>query len=97
MSPINATTVNVMWDEPAKPGGMIVNYVIVISQFSAVINHTDTSNLTLSLYGLTFNTDYTINISAVNFMQGDVASMSFTTPSCKCVIVLMCYVMYCFD
>ena len=49
------------------------------------------------IYGLTPNTNYTVNISAVTVEPGDVASLSFTTPSCKCVIVLMCYVMYCSD
>ena len=62
-----------------------------------IVNHTDVSVLTTTIYGLTHNTSYIVTISAVTVEPGDTASMSFTTPSCKCVVVLMCYVMYCFD
>ena len=96
--PINATAVSVLWDEPAIPNGIIQYYTIAISSNPVVIlNHTNLINLTLDICGLTHNTNYTVNISAVTVEPGDAASMSFTTPSCKCVIVLMCYVMYCFD
>ena len=96
--PINATAVSVLWDEPATPNGIILYYTIVISSNPVVIlNHTNLINLILEIYGLTHNTNYTININAVTVEPGDVASLSFTTPSCKCDIVLMCYVIYCFD
>ena len=96
--PINATAVRVMWDEPAIPNGIIQYYdIIILSNPVVILNHTNLVNLTLDIYGLTHNTNYTINISAVTVEPGDAASMSFTTPSCKCVIVLMCYLMYCFD
>ena len=101
VSPANATVVNVMWDEPAKPGGIINNYTITISTItmnnSVFVKYTDLSDLTVNIYGLIPNTNYIINITAVRVEPGDAASLSFTTPSCKCVIVLMCYVMYCFD
>jgi len=97
---INATAVNLVWDKPAMPSGIIRSYTItILTTFNdpvATFSHTDISALTAAIYGLTHNTSYIVNISAVTVEQGDVASMSFTTPSCKCVIVLICYVMYCF-
>ena len=90
LSPINATAISVRWDEPAVPNEIIRYYMISI-------NHTNLLNFTVDIYGLTPNTYYTVNISAVTVEPGNAASISFTTPSCKCVIVLMCYVMYCFD
>ena len=96
--PINATAVSVMWDKPAIPNGIIQYYtIIILSNPVVILNHTNLVNLTLDIYGLTHNTNYTVNISAVTVEPGDVASLSFTTPSCKCVIVLMCNVMYYFD
>ena len=98
---INATAVNVTWEEPVTDNGIIRSYLVSIYTNTDVvltaINHTDVSVLTVNICGLTPNTMYTVNISAVTVEPGDVASMSFTTPSCKCVIVLMCYIMYCFD
>jgi len=98
--PINATTVTVIWEEPEVSNGVIRNYLVTIyitnDDVITVINHTDVSLLTVNIYGLTPNTNYIVNISAVTVEPGDVASMSFTTPSCKCVIVLIYYVMCCF-
>ena len=95
--PINATAVSVMWDEPAIPNGIIQYYtIIILSSPVVILNHTNLVNLTLDIYGLTHNTNYTVNIIAVTVESGVAASMSFTTPSCKCIIVLMCYVTYCF-
>jgi len=95
VSPINATAISVRWDEPAVPNGIIRLYSISILN-KVFINHTNLLNLTVDIYGLTPNTNYTVNIRAFTVEPGDAASISFTTPSCKCVIVLMCYVMYCF-
>ena len=98
MFPINATSVSVIWDEPDVPNGIIRYYsIVILSNPVMIINHTNLVNLTVNIYGLTHNTSYIVIINAVTVEPGDVASMSFTTPSCKCVIVLMCYVMYCFD
>ena len=58
----------------------------------SIITHTDVSVLSTIIYGLTHNTQYTVNISAITVEPGDAALISFTTPSCKCVIVSMCYV-----
>ena len=81
-----------MWDEPAKPGGVIRKYIISILtvpiNLLMVNNYTDLSELTANIFGLTPNTNYTVNISAVTVEPGDVVSASFTTPSCKRVIVL---------
>ena len=98
VSPINATAVEVIWDEPSMPNGIIRRYIIT-SPFSPAIttSHNDSLSLIVTFYELTPSTNYTVNISAVTVEPGDVASLSFTTPSCKCVIVLMCYVMYCSD
>jgi len=87
------------WDKPAEDNGIIRSYKITISIGNkpvTIVNHTDLSVFSTTIYGLTSNTKYIVNISAVTVEQGDVASMSFTTPSCKCVIVLICYVMLCF-
>jgi len=93
ISTINATAISVRWDEPAVPNGIIQYYIISIS--SVIFrNHTNLLNLTVEFNGLTPNTNYTFNISAITVEPGNAASLSFTTPSCKCVIVLMCYVMY---
>ena len=101
VSSINATAVNLTWEIPAIPNGIIRSYTITIlttfNDLVVILSHTDISALTTTIYGLTYNTSYIVNISAVTVEPGDAASMSFTTPSCKCVIVLMCYVMYCFD
>jgi len=96
---INSTAVKIIWNEPGIPNGVIRSYLITIyttSGYVLTINHSNLSSLTVDIYGLTPNTIYTVNISAVTVEPGDAASLSFTTPSCKCVIVLMCYVMYCF-
>ena len=79
------------------PNGMIEYYLITISSAPPfTFNHSDLTTLTVSISGLTPDTNYTVNISAVTVETGDAASISFTTPSGKCVIVFMCYVMYCF-
>ena len=95
--PINATAVSVMWDKPAIPNGIIQYYIIILSSPLVILNHTNLVNLTFDIYGLTQNANYTVNISAVTVEPGGAASMSFTTPSCKSVMVFMCYVMYYFD
>jgi len=100
VSSVNATAIIVTWEEPAVHNGIIRSYTIVIllnGNPVITLSHTDISALTTTIYGLTHNTSYIVNISAVTVEPGDAASMSFTTLSCKCVIVLMCYVMYCFD
>jgi len=87
-----------MWDEPAMANGIIQNYIITRPDNPmTTISHNDIINLMITFFGLTPNTNYIVSIGAVTVELGDVVSMSFTTPSCKCVIVLMCYVMYCFD
>jgi len=87
-----------MWDEPAMTNGIIKNYMITRPDNPVItISHNDIINLMITFFGLTPNTNYTVSIGAVTVELGDVVSISFTTPSCKCVIVLMCYVMYCFD
>ena len=95
LSPINATAISVRWDKPAVPNGIIRYYMISILNI-IFLNHTNLLNFTVDIYGLTPNTYYTVNISAVTVEPGNAASISLTTPSCKCVFVLMCYVMYCF-
>ena len=102
VSSVNATAVNVAWEEPVVHNGIIRSYIIVIvidnnAIILTVISHNDTAVLRTTIYGLTHNTNYIVNISAVTVEPGDAASLSFTTPSCKYVIVLMCYLMYCFD
>ena len=101
VSSVNATAVNVAWEEPVVHNGIIRSYIIVIvignNTILTVISHNDTAVLRTTIYGLTHNTNYIVNISAVTVEPGDAASLSFTTPSCKCVIVFMCYLMYCFD
>ena len=81
------------WEEPVVHNGIIQSYTITIlinNNPVLSVTHTDTSVLRTTIYGLTHNTNYTVNISAVTVEPGDAASLSFTTPSCKCVIVLMC-------
>ena len=96
-SPINATAVNFTWEEPAVHNGIIRRYIVSIRNSNGdVVMAVNVSTLTVKIFGLTPNTNYTVNISAVTVEPGDAASISFTTPSCKCVIVLMCCVMYCF-
>jgi len=98
---VNATAVNMTWEEPVFQNGIIRSYLVIIyistDDVLTAINHTNVSLLTVNIYGLTHNTSYIVNISAVTVEPGDAVSISFTTPSCKCVIVLTCYVMYCFD
>jgi len=100
VSSVNATAIIVTWEEPAVQNGIIRSYTVVIllnRNPVITLSHTNISVLSTTIYGLTHNTSYTVIINAVTVEPGDAASMSFTTPSCKCVIVLMCYVMYCFD
>ena len=95
VSSINATAVDVTWEKPAIHNGIIRRYTImilfgldeVVQIFT--INHTENLVLTTTIYGLTPNANYTVNISAVTVEPGDAASLSFITPSCKCVILLM--------
>ena len=101
VSSINATAVNVTWEIPSTPNGIIRSYTItILTVFNdpvITVSYTGVSVLSTIIYGLTHNTNYTVNIIAVTVEPGDAASLSFTTPSCKYVIVLMCYVMCCFD
>ena len=100
LSSINATAVNVSWEEPLISNGIIRSYAIAILTITSNpvtnLSHSGISILSTTIYGLTHNTDYILYIRAVTVEPGDAALISFTTPSCKCVIVLMCYVMYCF-
>ena len=91
VSPINATAVSVRWEGPTEPNGIIRYYTVSIVN-EMFLNHTNSLSLTVNIYGLTPNTNYTVNIRAVTVEPGHSASISFITPSCKCVIVLMCYV-----
>ena len=79
-----------MWEEPEVSNGIIRNYLVSIyintDDVLTAINHTDVSMLTVNIYGLTPNTMYTVNISAVTVEPGEVVPVSFTTPSCKCVV-----------
>ena len=78
---------NVTWEMPSIPNGIIRSYTItiltVLNDPVVTVTHTGISVLHTTIYGLTPNTNYTVDISAVTVEPGDVASLSFTTPSCK--------------
>jgi len=80
----NSTTVTLSWDEPEMVNGIIRNYIINVldDDMSSIVNVT-VSNLSFVIMDLTPNTNYVVNISAVTVIPGDVASIRFTTATCK--------------
>ena len=71
------------------PNGVIRNYTITLldDNMNTVQNQT-VSNLMTVITQLTPNTSYVVDVSAVTVRSGDAASMTFTTPSCKRIIII---------
>ena len=86
---MNATAVNVSWIEPDMVNGIIRNYTITIStgdhHIVLITYPMSITDLTITIVGLTHNTDYTVNISAWTVRQGQPGSLSFTTRNCKLI------------
>ena len=83
---INATSVNLTWDEPLMSNGMIRSYTITILDdvMNVVQNQTALNSVMMSIITqLTPNTGYVVNVSAVTVRSGDAASVTFLTPACK--------------
>lgn len=89
MISVNATAVKITWSEPAFANGIIRNYTIqVYSSDNALLLKTypvDVADLSVTIFGLTHNTYYTFNVSAVTVAVGDSGSVSFVTRPCKLI------------
>ena len=87
MTSVNATAVTVTWDEPAMPNGMIRNYTISVftSDNSLVLSTSPVvvTSLRTMIFGLTHDTLYVFNVSAVTIAEGDPGSAMFRTRPCK--------------
>ena len=89
---INATSVNLTWDEPSTSNGMVRNYTITILDdvMNVVQNQTVSNSVMMSVITqLTPNTYYVVNVSAVTVRSGDTASVTFTTPACKYILYVL--------
>jgi len=84
---VNATAVNVTWDEPDMPNGIIRNYTIsVFTSDNSLVLSTSPAVVTalhVMIFGLTHDTMYVFNVSAVTIVAGDPGSATFTTRPCK--------------
>ena len=84
---VNATAVDITWSEPALANGIIRNYTVqVFTSDNTLLLETyplDIADLTVTIFGLTHNTYYTFNVSAVTVTMGDPGSVSFITRPCK--------------
>ena len=81
---INATSVNLTWDEPAMSNGIIRNYTVtVLDDVMDVVQNQTVSNMMSVITQLTPDTLYMFNVTAVTVRSGDPASVTLTTPACK--------------
>ena len=81
---INATSVNLTWDEPAMSNGIIRNYTVtVLDDVMDVVQNQTVSNMMSVITQLTPDTLYMFNVTAVTIRSGDPASETLTTPACK--------------
>jgi len=86
---VNATAVNITWSEPEFANGIIRNYTVQVFTIDDSLlletNPVDIADSTEAIFGLTHNTYYTFNVTAVTVAKGDPGSVSFITRPCKLI------------
>lgn len=84
---VNATAVNVTWDEPAMLNGIIRNYTVSVYRTDNTLVFTTSpavvTALHVMIFDLTHDTMYVFNVSAVTIEEGDPGSITFRTRPCK--------------